>query len=137
MLISLLTVAWTAGCTRSSEKDVIVATGHVEATEVIVSTKVAGTLVKLTVDEGAEVAAGQLIATIDTTDTLLALSAARAERDMADAEWRLRKAGSRREDVREAASQVSRAEADLAGAQKDLDRMEGLLAVGIGYDQGS
>ena len=48
------------------------------------------------------VAAGQELARIDTTDTRLALDAARAERAQAEAELRLRLAGSRVEDVREA-----------------------------------
>ena len=96
------------------------------------STKVAGTIESLAVDEGTTVAAGQELARIDTTDTRLALDAARADRALAEAELRLRLAGSRVEDVREARAQVARAEADLAGAQRDLDRMEGLLAAGSG-----
>jgi HlyD family secretion protein len=121
-----------AACRRGNESGLIVASGHVEATEVIVSTKVPGIIESLSVDEGSVVAAGQELARIDTTDTRIALAAARAERAQADAELRLRLAGSRVEDVREARAQVVRAEADLEGAQKDLDRMEGLLASGSG-----
>jgi HlyD family secretion protein len=121
-----------AACRRGNESGLIVASGHVEATEVIVSTKVPGIIESLSVDEGSVVAAGQELARIDTTDTRIALAAARAERAPADAELRLRLAGSRVEDVREARAQVVRAEADLEGAQKDLDRMEGLLASGSG-----
>jgi HlyD family secretion protein len=121
-----------AACRRGDDSFLIVASGHVEATEVLVSTKVAGTIESLAVDEGSVVAAGQELARIDTTDTRLALEAARAERAQAEAELRLRLAGSRVEDVREARAQVVRAEADLDGAQKDLDRMEGLLAAGSG-----
>jgi len=119
-------------CRKGDDAGLIVASGHVEATEVLVSTKVAGTIESLAVDEGSTVAAGQELATIDTTDTRLALDAARAERAQAEAELRLRLAGSRVEDVREAKAQVVRAEVDLAGAQKDLDRMEGLLSAGSG-----
>jgi HlyD family secretion protein len=121
-----------AACRRGNESGLIVASGHVEATEVIVSTKVPGIIESLSVDEGSVVAAGQELARIDTTDTRIGLAAARAERAQADAELRLRLAGSRVEDVREAQAQVVRAEADLEGAQKDLDRMEGLLASGSG-----
>jgi HlyD family secretion protein len=121
-----------AACRRGNESGLIVASGHVEATEVIVSTKVPGIIESLSVDEGSVVAAGQELARIDTTDTRIALAAARAERAQADAELRLRLAGSRVEDVREAQAQVVRARADLEGAQKDLDRMEGLLASGSG-----
>ena len=121
-----------AACRRGPDDGTIVASGHVEATEVMVSTKVAGTIETLAVDEGATVAAGQEIARLDTTDTRLALDAARAERAQAAAELRLRLAGSREEDVKEAEAQLVRAEADLGGAQKDLERMEGLLAAGSG-----
>jgi HlyD family secretion protein len=131
---ALVLVAGLAGgaCRKGDDAGLIVASGHVEATEVLVSTKVAGTIESLAVDEGATVAAGQELARIDTTDTRLALDAARAEHAQAEAELRLRLAGSRVEDVREARAQVVRAEVDLDGAQKDLDRMEGLLSAGSG-----
>ena len=128
----VLAAALGGACRKADDPGLIVASGHVEATEVLVSTKVAGTLETLAVDEGPAVTAGQELARIDTTDTELALAAARAERAQAEAELRLRRAGSRVEDVREAEAQVVRAEADLAGAAKDLDRMEGLLASGSG-----
>ncbi len=121
-----------AACRSGDDSGLIVASGHIEATEVIVSTKVPGTIESLSVDEGSVVTAGQELARLDTTDTRIALDAARAERAQADAELRLRLAGSRVEDVREARAQVVRAQADLEGAQKDLDRMEGLLASGSG-----
>jgi len=119
-------------CHKSPDAGLIVAAGHVEATEVLVSAKVAGTLESRAVDEGQTVGAGQELARIDTTDTRLALDAARADRAQADSELRLRLAGSRVEDVREARAQLARAEADLVGAQKDLERMEGLLGAGSG-----
>lgn len=121
-----------AACRDGGDASLIVASGHVEATEVRVSTKVPGTLVELAVDEGARVAAAQQIARIDTTDSELALATARAERGQAEAELRLRRAGSREEDVREGEAQLARAEADLDGAERDLERMAGLLAAGSG-----
>jgi len=131
--LSLATATVLGGaCRNSDDAGLIVASGHVEATEVLVSTKVAGTIESRAVDEGQTVSAGQELARIDTTDIRLALDAARAERAQAEAELRLRLAGSRVEDVREAQAQVARAEADLAGAQKDLERMEGLLGAGSG-----
>lgn len=132
IVIVALAVLAGSSCRGAREDGVIVASGHVEATEVLVSAKVAGNLERLSVDEGSLVKPGQELARIDTTDARLALQAARAERALADAELRLRLNGSRVEDVREAQAQVVRAEADLEGAQKDLDRMEGLLAAGSG-----
>jgi HlyD family secretion protein len=121
-----------AACGGSEPAGVITASGHVEATQVRVATKTPGTLATLRVDEGDRVTAGQTLAEVDTVDVRLALDAARAERALADAELRLRLAGSRQEDIAEARAQVARAEADLDGAEKDLVRMEGLLAAGSG-----
>jgi HlyD family secretion protein len=129
---ALVVVGAGIACRKDNRSGLIVASGHVEATEVLVSAKVAGTIESRAVDEGQSVTAGQELARIETTDTRLALDAARAERAQAEAELRLRLAGSRVEDVAEARAQVARAEADLEGAQKDLDRMEGLLAAGSG-----
>jgi len=120
------------GCHRGEADGEVVASGHVEATEVTVSTKVAGTLERLAVDEGATVREGDELASLDTTDTRLALGSARAELAMAEAELRLQLAGAREEDIEAARAQVARAEADLAGAEKDLERMAGLLAAGSG-----
>jgi HlyD family secretion protein len=121
-----------AACGRVADPAVIVASGHVEATEVRVSTKVAGTLTALGVAEGDRVSAGQEIARLDTTDTELALQAARGERGQAEADLRLRLAGARKEDIAEAEANVERARADLGGAVRDLERMESLLASGSG-----
>jgi HlyD family secretion protein len=122
-------------CGRSQPAGLITASGHVEATEVRIAAKTPGTLASLRVDEGDRVAAGQALAQVDTVDIRLALDAARAERSQADAELRLRRAGSRKEDIAEARAQVARAEADLDGAEKDLARMEGLLAAGSGTEK--
>ncbi len=121
-----------SGCGTRGGPGRIVTSGHVEATDVRVSTKVPGRLEKFALQEGDRVAAGQELARIDTVDIRLALDAARADRSQADAELRLRLAGSRPEEIAEAEAHVSRAEADLAGAQKDLDRMQGILDEGSG-----
>jgi HlyD family secretion protein len=120
------------GCGRGNEDGRILASGHVEATEVRLSTKVGGTLEHLAVDEGTSVEAGQEIARIDTVDEVLALESAKADLALAKAELSLRLAGAREEDILEAKAQLVKAEADLSGAARDLERMEGLLASGSG-----
>jgi membrane fusion protein YbhG len=117
---------------RQKTSDEIVVSGHVEATEVRVSTKVGGTLEALAFDEGDSMTRGQELARIDTVDLRLALDAARAERAQASAGLRLLLAGARAEDIEEAKAQVARAEADLDGAARELERMEGLLQSGSG-----
>lgn len=131
-LLTAVLVALAACGGDLQDPNVLVASGHVEATDVRLSTKVAGRLQDFGLAEGDTVKAGQEIAHIDTTDIELAVAQARAERQAADADLALRMAGSRKEDIAAGAAQVTQAEADLAGAQKDLDRMQGLLDRGSG-----
>jgi len=128
-----------AGCRAGAPTDRVRVSGHVEATDVQVAPEVGGRLVELRVDEGDRVAAGDVIAKLDTRDTELAIARVRAERAQADAELRLLRAGSRREDVRQASAQyeaaaadVASAEADLTSAETDLERYEALLRSNAG-----
>jgi HlyD family secretion protein len=120
------------GCGSGRDPALIVASGHVEATDVHILTKIAGRLESFTLQEGDRVKADQELARIDTTDLRLSLQQARAERDQAGAELRLRLAGARKEDIAELTAQVANVAVDLENAQRDLDRMEGLLERGSG-----
>ena len=124
-----------AACQEEVDPSLIIASGHVEATEVRLSTKVSGTLEWFELEEGDQIAVGQEIAVIDTVDAKLALQAARADRDLADSVLRLRLAGFRNEEIAEASAQVARANADLAAAQRDLDRFQALLDRGSGTEK--
>lgn len=121
-----------AACGQPGDPNLIVAAGHVEATDVHLAAKVGGRLLRFALQEGDAEAAGQVLAEIDTTDTRLALQQARADRAQAAAELDLRLAGSRPEDIAQLAAEAATAEADLAGARKDLDRMQSLLDRGSG-----
>jgi membrane fusion protein YbhG len=119
-------------CGRRSGSAGIVASGHVEATDVRISTKVAGRLERFALEEGDAVKQGQELGVIDTIDLELALRQARADRRQAAAEMDLRIAGPRKEDIAEAGAQVGALESDLDGARRDLERMQGLLDRGSG-----
>ena len=121
-----------AGCAGKAADGAIVASGHVEATRVRVSSKIAGRLQSLAVKEGDVVEAGREIGRIDPTDLQLALQQARAERDRASAQLRLQLAGPRREDVAELEAQARSVEVELADAKLDLERMQALLDRGSG-----
>ena len=124
-----------SGCGDRVDPDTIVASGHVEATEVRVSTKVPGTLVSLPLDEGDRVEIGVELARIDTVDLLLALDAARAEAQRAAADLRLVRAGPRAEEIAAAEAQVVRFRAEVDGAELDLRRMQELLDRGSGTEK--
>jgi HlyD family secretion protein len=115
------------------------ASGYVEATEVRVGPQVGGRVLEVAVEEGDRVAAGAVIARLDTADIELALRRAEAERDQASAQLRLLQAGARSEDVRQARAQaesaradVSAAESELQSATADLQRFEALLQANSG-----
>ncbi len=126
-----LTLALTA-CGNGRDPSLIVASGHVEATDVRLSTKVGGRLLAFAVNEGDQVARDQELATVETTDIRLALAQLRAERGQAQAELKLRLAGAREQDIAELEAQRANVRAELEGAQRDLDRMQGLLDRGSG-----
>jgi HlyD family secretion protein len=139
--VSTLLLAALAGaaCGNSTPADRARVSGHVEADDVQLAAEVGGRVLELTVAEGDRVAAGQVIGRLDTRDAELAIARARAERAQADAQLRLLMAGSRHEDIRQAAAQVTAAEADigaaqseLASAEADLERYEALLKVNAG-----
>jgi HlyD family secretion protein len=132
ILVSITLVLSIAACREQETDGRIVASGHVEATEVRLSTKVGGTLLTRTVDEGDPVETGLEIARIDTVDLELELATARAERARAAADLALKKTGYRKEEIAEAEAMVIQTEADLESARKDLERMEALLASGSG-----
>ncbi len=116
-LVAAGVAAAAAGCGKAPESNVIVGAGHVEATDVHIAAKVAGRLLKFSLQEGDAVKLGQVLAELDTTDNLLALRQARGDRDQAAAELDLRLAGSRPEDIAEAAAQVASARATAAPAR--------------------
>jgi HlyD family secretion protein len=124
-----------ASCPEEVDPSLIIASGHVEATEVRLSTKVGGTLEWFELEEGDQVSAGDEIARIDTVDLELLLDAARAERALADSALRLRLAGFREEEIAEARAQVARARADLEAAERDLRRFQALLDRGSGTEK--
>jgi len=126
-------------CNRAADTPANRVSGYVEATEVRVAPEVGGRLIEVKVAEGDRVSAGDLVARIDTADTDLALRRASAERDQAQAQLALLRAGSRQEDIRQAATQVESAQADVRAAQAELDaaaadveRFENLLRANAG-----
>ena len=141
-VVTLVLAASLGACRREPPPATARASGYVEATEVRLASKVAGRVATVTVAEGQRVTAGQVLVTLSTTDTDLALRRARAEREQADAQWRLVGAGARIEDVRQAEAQIGSAEserrvaeAELASARIDEARFEQLLRARAGTEK--
>ncbi len=134
-VIALVLTLGAFACRHERDPDRIVAAGHVEATDVRISTKHGGILAHFPLHEGDTVKEGQEVARLDVTDDALALRRAEAEAGQAQAALDLSLAGPRRQEVAAQEASVRSAEAELAGAEKDLERMQALLDRGSGTTQ--
>lgn len=117
---TLAVTLWFAGCSGSGDNE-ISASGTIEAREVTVSAKVGGEIIRLLIDEGTSVRAGDTLAIIDPTDYLIQLKQAEANAAAMQAQYKLALRGAREEDI-------IQAEANFKNAQDDLKRMEELWA---------
>lgn len=131
----LLFVLPFAGCSKEDASPGIHASGHIEATEVRLGAKVGGRLVEAPFEEGRTVAAGEIVAQLETIDAEHRLAQARATAQGADAQLRLLLAGSRAEDLRRAEDQLAQAQAELDAATRDLDRLSGLAERGTATEK--
>jgi HlyD family secretion protein len=139
LAVAIAAAGLAAACTPAPPSNALTASGNVEATEVQVASEVGGRILELRVAEGDRVAAGGVIATLDTRDTELQIGRARAERASAAAQLHLFEAGARAEDVRQAEAQLDATTSEIAAidveirnAQTDLDRFEALLSANAG-----
>jgi HlyD family secretion protein len=128
-----------AACAQPPPADRVRVSGQIEATDVQVAAQVGGRLLERRVAEGDRVKPGDIVARLDTADAELALARVTSERDAIDAQLRLLLAGARAEDIRQADDQIASGEAEVRGvdveiaaAQADVDRFEGLLASNSG-----
>ena len=138
-LLIVAALSTIGACREREPSNTIRASGHVEATEVQVAADVGGRILELRAAEGDRVAAGDVVARLDTRDVELQIARARADRAAADAQLRFLQRGSRPEDVRQAEAQADAASADAAAAagelkaaETDLQRFESLLAANAG-----
>lgn len=101
--------------------------GNVEVRQVNLGFKVAGRIEKLAVDEGARVAEGQVLASLEKVYFEDALAQARALRDQAAANYAKMRAGNRKEDIAQAEATLAEMQATLQNATQTLDRAQALL----------
>ena len=134
--------AGSAACHQETKAGAARASGYVEATQITIASKVAGRIEQVNISEGQRVTAGEVVVTTTTTDIDLILRQARADRDQALALLRLVRAGSRREDIRQAEGQLAAVESErnaavseLAAAKNDEARFEQLLRARAGSEK--
>jgi HlyD family secretion protein len=117
-------------CSGRSARNTITASGTIEAIEVNVSSKTAGQILDLAVEEGSRVKPGDVLARIDHATADIQLRQAEAGVALARAQLVLLRNGARREDIEQAEAALRQAEANLRVATDDARRMRELLRSG-------
>ncbi len=96
-----------------SPRATVSVTGTIEATQVDLSARIAGRIVRLSAREGDRVAAGQLLVELDDAELVAEVGRQEAAVRTAEATVRDLVAGARREEIDEARATVTRAQAQL------------------------
>ncbi|MFC2135925.1 HlyD family secretion protein [Bacteroidota bacterium] len=123
--IALLSIILIPGCGNNGD-EIIEESGTIEATNIIVSSKVAGSIDKILLDEGALADEGDTILIIDHELYDIQLKQASAGRDFAKAQLDLLVKGSRKEDVKQAEEMLKLAEANFKLAKENKERFDNL-----------
>ena len=116
-----------SGCGDGNDGKQIEASGNIEATNITVSAKVAGEVIKILKDEGALVSKGDTVLIIDPETLELRLAEATALMEYAEAQYKLLISGARKEDINQSEENLKQAEINLGLAEKDKERMINLF----------
>ncbi len=126
----ILVVSAGLACSANRAKNVISASGTIEAVEVNVASKVAGQVLELGFKEGTRVKPGETLALIDHASLDIQLRQAEAGVRLAESQLALLVKGARSEDIGQAEAALKQAEASLKVAQDDALRMRELARTG-------
>jgi HlyD family secretion protein len=126
--IEIATVTSTGGAAAPA----LTAGGYVRAARIVyVAPKVAGRIAELRVKEGDEVAAGDVLATIETRDLTEEANEARANRELARASLDKLEAGARPQEIAEAKARLEAATFAKGKSERELARARALFEQGI------
>ena len=132
ILVVLLIAGWMFWKTRAaSDSSAIVAYGNVDIRQVSLAFDASGRVTELHAEEGDKVAAGDLLAVLDTRTLALQAEQARAQIQVQEQNLLRLRNGSRPEEIEQARNRLAAAEADAKRANQDLVRATGLAAQAI------
>lgn len=127
-LVLVATVIYVVNRARAGGRgNALKVSGNIEVTSTDLAFKIPGRVVARPVDEGEEVHKGELVAKLDSTDLEQRVAMQHAEVDAASAALAELEAGSRKEDIAQAAAQLTAARAEAARLEKDEARQQDLL----------
>jgi HlyD family secretion protein len=104
------------------------ASGNIEATNIVVSSQVAGKVIQILKDEGDMVNKSDTVIIIDPETYRLKLDEALASKEYALAQYKLLKVGARSEDIKQAEENLKQAQVAFDLAEKDKGRMDNLYS---------
>ena len=125
-ILLAFTLVFSIGCGNGNEKNTISASGNIEATNAVVSSKVTGQVIAIKYDEGSRVNEGDTVMIIDHDNLEIQLQQAKAAENAADAQLKLLKEGARSEDIQQAQDAVKQAKINMDLAERDFNRMQQL-----------
>jgi HlyD family secretion protein len=130
LAVVVVAIVSASACGARAARNVITASGTIEAIEVDVGSKVSGQIAELAVDEGAGVKTGDLLATVEHARLDIQLREAEAGVALAEAQLLLLRNGARKEDIQQAEAALTQAEANLRVAAADARRTRELAKTG-------
>ncbi|CAI0762999.1 HlyD family efflux transporter periplasmic adaptor subunit [Serratia grimesii] len=126
-LIIAVATFWLVG-RHDGDKRHLTLHGNVDIRQVSLAFEDSGRISTLTVDEGDQVRAGQVIATLDTRALKIQEQQAQAQLDAQKQTVREQQAGARPEELAQARAQLSSAQAQLQKATEDISRIQRISA---------
>ncbi len=126
IFLTLTASLFLISCGSNDEKSFIEASGTIESTNIIVSSRTAGNIQTLNFSEGAKVNAGDTILIIDHELLDIQLRQAIASKDVTEAQLKLMLSGARKEDINQAEQNLNQAKINYETAERDKTRMQNL-----------
>ena len=126
IFLTLTATLFLISCGSNDEKTFIEASGTIESTNIIVSSRTAGNIQTMNFSEGAKVNTGDTILIIDHELLDIQLRQAIASKDVTEAQLSLMLAGARKEDINQAEQNLNQAKINYETAEKDKGRMQNL-----------
>jgi len=126
IIISLFLLLSIYGCGGENDSSKIEATGTIEATNITISSKNAGEIKSIIVDEGKQANAGDTILIIEHEALGFQLDQAIAGENISSAQLSLIIKGARSEDIKQAEEMMNQTEINYKLAKNDFERYKGL-----------
>lgn len=126
-VIALISLLIFNDCSENGAGNFIEESGTIETTDILLSSKTAGTVDKIIFDEGDVIRAGDTLMVVDHESLELQLKQAAANKNAVEAQLKLMIKGAREEEIQQAEDALNQAAINFDLAEKDKNRMLNLF----------